>query len=293
MLMTKKKTKNVIDKSFLDTSVLRPYQDGPDLYREFLIARMKPGTPYVSKYVNMEYRRGFTMNLLSIYDALGMSNLETISDVQKFLGENFSSRKITAINNLFAELANSYEFRFSYPSDKEKARKVVLEYVKRLEWKLKNNIDVGTDPVRCSRAKVEFNTNLGASDGVSVFRKSFDDPNHSKLCRVSDFILVKKRVAVDGYISQDATGTQGNGYNKIRLKLQKAVAKGKEWFTCKNCAMIGDAIIALAASDDMQLEHTDHSFDFLCLPIKQPHQKHPPMTMAIGSSQTPDSESEP
>ena len=38
---------------------------------------------------------------------------------------------------------------------------------------------------------------------------------------------------------------------------------------------IGDAIIALDAPRDMQLEHTDHSFDHLCPPIGQPHRKHP------------------
>ncbi|MDZ7966366.1 MAG: hypothetical protein RM368_15540 [Nostoc sp. DedSLP03] len=36
-----------------------------------------------------------------------------------------------------------------------------------------------------------------------------------------------------------------------------------------------DVVIALNAPQNMQLEHTDNSFDYLCPSINQPHYKHP------------------
>jgi len=41
------------------------------------------------------------------------------------------------------------------------------------------------------------------------------------------------------------------------------------------CEAIGDAVIALEAPKDMQLEHVDKPFDYLCPPINQPHRRHP------------------
>ncbi|MEQ8957151.1 MAG: hypothetical protein RLP02_04380 [Coleofasciculus sp. C2-GNP5-27] len=47
---------------------------------------------------------------------------------------------------------------------------------------------------------------------------------------------------------------------------------------------IGDAVIALNAPRQMQLEHTDNSFDYLCPPIEQPHNKHPSENQVLTDS---------
>jgi len=47
---------------------------------------------------------------------------------------------------------------------------------------------------------------------------------------------------------------------------------------------IGDAITFLNAPRQMQLEHTDNSFDYLCPPIQQPHHKHPSENQVLTDS---------
>src|SRR2546423_1848512 len=42
---------------------------------------------------------------------------------------------------------------------------------------------------------------------------------------------------------------------------------------CNACAAIGDLVIPLGAPRDMDLLHTDSSFDELCPPIGQPQRK--------------------
>jgi hypothetical protein len=93
-----------------------------------------------------------------------------------------------------------------------------------------------------------------------------------------DFANVKDKSEVDEYtkIAADLASNQHTrGFKGVVDKLSKASEKGGKGFTCSICAGIGDAVIALDAPRNMRLEHTDNSFDYLCPPINQPHQKHP------------------
>jgi hypothetical protein len=283
-----KTSKAAVNKSFLDTSVLRSLWHGPEVHRKYLAARLQPGTPYVSQYVKMEYRRGFILHGVTLHDALRMPSLETIADVRVFLSESYKSRQTTAMMSILTDLDGMHEFRSSYPRDKERARRAVVEYLKRLEWKLEAFKDVGIDPMRCERAKVEFDIGQAATaKEVTEFRIAINDiERHRATCRIGSFVFEKNVQIVQEYLSlqQKAKGPQASGFKKLCVKLEKTVSKGETALTCKTCAALGDMVIALSAPRNMQLEHTDHSFDYLCPPIRQPHQKHDPMMTVVGRS---------
>lgn len=57
--------------------------------------------------------------------------------------------------------------------------------------------------------------------------------------------------------------------------LKEILNSGAMACDCKRCEKIGDVVIALNAPRNLQLQHIDNSFDYLCPPIKQLHQKHP------------------
>jgi hypothetical protein len=282
--------KAAVNKSFLDTTVLRSLWHSPEAHKRYLAERLQPGTPYVSQYVKMEYRRGFMLHALAFHDALRMPNLETIDDVQRFLAESFEPRRTTALMGILADMSEMHEFRSSYPRDKERARRAVVEYLKRLEWKLKSEAlkDVGVDPMRCSRAKVEFNIGQAATaKEVTDFRTEFNDmKRHRASCRIGSFVLEKNFQTVQNYLAlqQEVKGREAEGFKKLCAKLETIASKGETALTCKTCATLGDLVIALSAPRTMQLEHTDHSFDYLCPPVQQPHQKHDPMMTVVARS---------
>ncbi|HLC26572.1 MAG TPA: hypothetical protein VJM80_07355, partial [bacterium] len=61
----------------------------------------------------------------------------------------------------------------------------------------------------------------------------------------------------------------------IAENLNEILTKTVSACSCKRCESIGDAVIALDAPRNMQLEHTDKSFTHLCPPINQAHKQHP------------------
>jgi len=68
---------------------------------------------------------------------------------------------------------------------------------------------------------------------------------------------------------------KAQGFQKIAKNLERIFAENGDPCSCRMCGNIGDAVIALDCPRDMQLEHTDYSFDFLCPPIKQLHKLRP------------------
>jgi hypothetical protein len=71
------------------------------------------------------------------------------------------------------------------------------------------------------------------------------------------------------------------GFVAMANTLQGILEKGASACSCKCCERIGDVVIALDTPQNLQLEHTDQAFDYLCPPINQPHRKHPSETQII------------
>ena len=75
---------------------------------------------------------------------------------------------------------------------------------------------------------------------------------------------------------------ENKGFKKIADNLKEAI-KDKLKFSCHFCEKIGDSVIAIESQRDMQLDHTDYSFDHLCPIISQPHFKHPSETAFLNT----------
>ena len=55
-----------------------------------------------------------------------------------------------------------------------------------------------------------------------------------------------------------------------------ALNRGLPAWSCHDCEKLGDWIIALDCPQDLQVEHLDHVFDYLCPARGLAHRKHRP-----------------
>jgi len=121
--------------------------------------------------------------------------------------------------------------------------------------------------------------------GFKLFVEAFNDVETCRArCRIDHFLLNRYRAEVKAYIGQATqlpNHTNTRGFIAIAENLREILEKGGAACSCRQCERIGDAVIALDAPRNMQLEHTDHSFNHLCPPIDQPHQQHRSETQVV------------
>ena len=70
-------------KQFLDSSVLRLLFHGTREYKKYLSSQLAGGDTYISKFVQMEFRRSFLRSLMNFIETLDMPHIETIDDALK------------------------------------------------------------------------------------------------------------------------------------------------------------------------------------------------------------------
>lgn len=284
---------DVVAQSFLDTSVLRSLLLGSETYKKYLREELNNRTPYVSKYIQMEIRRSFLLNLISFYFVLRLPTISTLDDAISFWNNQYRTSKLKALIQFtpaLIDLINAHKLSSSNPDDKDKILYVIGLYIKQFERLLRKKFpDIGKDATRCTRALIPLNVKLDAiADGLKQFLEEFEDTQACReKCRVSDFLLVDFRLEVEEYVQQalQLKKNQDNqGFVKVAANLQKILEGGAKACSCSKCEKIGDAVIALDAPRTMQLEHIDRSFNYLCPPIGQPHCLHPSENQIIQAS---------
>lgn len=261
-----------MERYFLDTTVARGLLLGTHSYRERLSARIH-GDRYVSPYVAMEMRRGYICHLIDFY---------SLGEAITLWTNRFSAREVKAVLALVAQLLEGHKLDPSGLHDKKVAQVAIRAYIRAIEAKFRNRFkNTGIDRTRCGRARVPLRS---FDDGsLRSFRQRFGDTaSRRRECTIDVFLSTTYASEVDGYVanaemSVEGGGRQSGGFTKIvaalaRLKKERSPRE----CTCASCAKIGDAVIALDTPRDMVLAHTDHSFDYLCPPIAQPHVKQPP-----------------
>ncbi|WP_414755624.1 hypothetical protein [Anabaena sp. CCY 9910] len=272
---------NSIPHHFLDTSVLRSLLLGTQVYKQYFKSQFTDQPLYISNYVQMEMKRSYLINLISFYFVLRLETINNIGDAITLWSNRFKASELKAILQLIPQLFSTHQLNFSSPEDKEKALAVLGIYIKRFELLLRKKFNnTNTDATACTRALVPLNLDLqNAAAGLKQFADEFGDVEICRSqCQIDQFLLVQYRSEIEQLVqiaSQLPKNSNTRGFIKIVNNLKEILTQGAAACDCKRCAKIGDAVIALNAPRNMQLEHTDNSFDYLCPPINQPHYKHP------------------
>ncbi|MBD2302210.1 hypothetical protein [Nostoc sp. FACHB-190] len=270
-----------VPQHFLDTSVLRSLLLGTQVYKQYFESQFTDQPLYISNYVQMEMKRSYLINLISFYFVLRLETINNIGDAITLWSNKFKTSELKAILQLIPQLFSTHQLNFSSPQDKEKALAILGIYIKRFELLLRKKFNnTNNDATACARAIVPLDLDLqNAAAGLKQFADEFGDIDTCRnKCQIDQFLLVQHRSEIEQLVQiadQLPKNANTRGFIKIVNNLKEILAQGAAACNCKCCAKIGDAVIALNAPRNMQLEHTDNSFDYLCPAINQPHYKHP------------------
>jgi len=271
-----------IQKHFLDTSVVRPLLLGTDSYKQYLKSQFKDEPCYISRFVQMEIKRSFLINIMSFYFMIRLNTMPTVSDALKYWSNKFKTSELKAIIQLAAVILRWRDIDFNSTADKPKALRELGRYIKRIECKLRRYFkDIGRDSTRCARAAIPLKADPSdIATGFKNFFEAFNDEETCKTkCRIDRFLLERYPSEIRKYVlyaDEQPTNNDTKGFKKISEKLKGLLEKGTKLCSCRLCESIGDAVIALDSPRNMILEHIDKAFDYLCPIIKQPHKKHRP-----------------
>jgi hypothetical protein len=240
----------------------------------------------------MEFKRSYLRHVIDFYFTLHLPTLQTINDAFSFWSNHFRTSELKAALQLAADLFAGQCLDFTRPRDKATTLHILGVYIRRVELKVRRRFtDIGKDSTRCARATVPFKVELeNMAAGFKRFIEAFNDVETCRAkCRIDHFLLNRYRAKIEAYIEQAAqlpNNTDTRGFIAVAENLGEILERGATACSCRRCERIGDAVIALDAPRNMRLEHTDHSFNYLCPPIDQPHQQHPSETQVvrIGSS---------
>lgn len=262
----------------MDTSIARPFLLGPTKYRTYLASEIS-GKRYASSFVRMEFTRSFLCNAIAFYFVLDMPNISTVGDALALWANKFRSSEQKAILQLMSQVFQTRKVVFDDPTDKRVALRHLGILIKQLESNFRRKFtDPSKDTTHCGRATVPFDISLAnMTQDFDNFLKAFNDKKKCRsLCKIDDFLLNRYKSTVDHYIDLAACVPENKdtkGFLSVARNLKDAVDSGGKACTCSKCEAYGDAIIALDAPRNMQLEHTDRSFDLLCPAIPQKHRK--------------------
>lgn len=271
------------NKHILDTSFLYPMILGPKFYKQYIVHNLGTTGFYISKYVQMEFVRGFLCPVLDFYFILDMPNIKTIGDAINIWSNRFSSRELKSILRFLSQIFSTRGHNLEDLRDKKSALTAIEQIIFRISSILKRKFkNIGVNSTRCKRAEVplKFAIPDDRKRTYQQFLYAFrDEKTCQSKCVVNEFFKCRFKSEVENFYKysegiSNPTKSQNIGFIKIVKKLKKTVKKDVP-VSCRVCGAIGDAIIALESNRDMRLEHLDYSFDHLCEIIGQPHFRHP------------------
>jgi hypothetical protein len=275
---------------FLDASVARPILLGTQAYQRYFDTQFENRPRYISPFVRMELTRSYLRNIIKVYFLLRLPTIDTISDALSLWSNHFRGSQHKAIEQLMAQLLQTQAFDFADTQNKASALIVVELLIYQFVEGLRSQFRLhDRNSPQCACADVLLPTeSRDAAASFKQFIDEFDDvENCRNRCQIDRFLLDQYCAEVENYIQQAAqlsSNANTRGFLRIAENLKEILEQGESACSCKRCERIGDAVIALDSPREMELEHTDNSFDYLCPSIHQPHRKHPSETQIVAQA---------
>jgi hypothetical protein len=271
---------------YLDSSVVYAILLGTQAYKQYFESVLSHPR-LVSPYVQMEVQRSYLCKIIEFYFILDLDSIQNISDAIIFWSNSYKSSQHKAVARLMAQLLQQRPIALGDPQDKGKALDAIAALIIQFSELLRNRfVSTENDSTNCARAQVTLNVTDNAAEEFIRFLGAFDNVKACRSqCRIDQFLLNEHLSEIESYVQYSeslAKNSDSRGFIKIAENLKEVISQGSDACSCKRCERIGDAVIALDAPREMQLEHTDRSFDYLCPLIQQPHRKHPSEIQVVG-----------
>jgi hypothetical protein len=258
-------------KHFIDTSVARPIISSSSKVKEYYKNSLT-GKLYYCTYIKMEIIRGYIIPCINFYFTFKMPNIESISDALSLWNQKFNTRELKAVTSMFSELLACNDFDFNNLKDKDKAAFRIGEYIRRLISSIPYRFtDIGQESKICAKTSTNLSFNPTEIDSsFKDFLKQFSSKKSAE-CNLESFIQKHQKEIELVIANKDLKVDKSNdkGFSNIC-----GVLLDKYKCNCTTCAKLGDLIIAIIAPNNMRVEHTDFSFDYLCESLGKEHFKH-------------------
>lgn len=269
-------------KPYLDTSVVRALMGGNPTHKRVVLDELGSAKPTISKFTEMETRRGVIVELLEFCDLLKNPNITTLGEAFDQWGQSFKTRSIKTINTFVNQFADSIPI--ARDNTEELYYRLSL-YVEDLERKIGEFEVINTNQTKCARASIKFaiaDTNR-VEDSVKSFLAEFGNVTKCKsLCNIEKFVANKHLKQVKSLIQDNQQNPSGpnSAHNKIVTQLALNLS-GSKPHSCSNCGKIGDAVIVLECPKNSELFHTDLVFDRMCDLLEKHHRLLPSQTAIV------------
>jgi len=257
----------MVGKHFLDTSVLHPHLTASPKVKQYYKNKLT-GNIYICDYVKMEFLRGYIKSCIDFYFILAMPQYE-FADALNVWSHKFQIREHKNIEIMMSNLIRANAFH----NDKQKCKRVITDYIRRLVGKLHENYRrIGNDNTYCPKGTLRLNYDPdNIEDSFKQFREILANNEVYKKCKINIFVKERNK-SIFRQIAQSSKFNIGHnnrdGFDEIQKNINSITSKE---ITCAFCSKIGDAVICILSDKDWILEHTDHSFDFLCEILKKKH----------------------
>ena len=269
------------DDHFLDTSVLRHWLLGPRHYKAYLRSQFGADPLYLSKFVKMEFRRGYTRLVIEFCAILKDANTPNLAEALILWSERkYAARPIKAVITLLYNLMETEQLDFKSTREKKNVLLAIGRHIRNIEYQFKHKFkDANVDSAKCARAAILLQLGtVTIEKDLDEFTKAFDNTEDCRnKCSIHNFLLNKYKSKVKEYIkiADPLPKSKSKSFKKICKALERIQEKGPNACSCRQCGTIGDAIIALDAPKSMRLETLDGAFNNLCPPLKKSYYIHP------------------
>jgi len=222
------------------------------------------GGLYTSIYIRKEFIRRWIRDCIKM--AFMIDHFQDLPSAMHYLNQEFSIRDVKTQNYLLAEMVQE-------KGAVNSGRDIAKEFARLAIWELRK-----FDRTFTGRTTNSCKCKIGGKELNVDFNHLFDDLRAFCLsvgvvtdCRVNAFLGLDRSGKASRLLKGEGVEDTKSGKQLARLKANK------KWITCKECATIGDAVIALDQPRAWCLVHIDQDFRVLCAATKREHRQILPL----------------
>lgn len=234
---------------FLDTTIQYIRVVGHSHDQKGINSRLDTKPIFCSKYVLMEFKRGFIKGFIKFYSIV--EEEKTLEDAFARFSRIYSGREKSIILAVTGKLLKCFDSK----------ERILHELKRYIDWQLIDTFEEGIeytqDKINCRLADAD--TSLGFKEFVQQLHCRKGDVQ----CRVDHFMKInKKRLLRIHECGKDCTGNKDTEIQSLAL-LAKRICGDYQEARGRNCKRLGDTIIALECPKEATLSTTDRIYEFL------------------------------
>jgi hypothetical protein len=242
------------EKFLVETSAVRPaLGDSTARHCEHFQDQVSGGTLSTSVYIRMEFLRRWFCDAVRL--ALVIDQCGDVAEALVRIEQDFRPRSIKGLLAVVAKHLRDRGTLANAPETAEEVAHLALRWLKRFDRVFPGRI---RNACRCRVGAMtpQVNHNRVLAD-LRLFRDAFLTPVTD--CEVNAFLGFDEEHGRSAVLLEDA----GVSARPVGGRLRE-LYESRAWVTCRECATIGDVVIALEQPAACCLVHVDAAFNDLC-----------------------------